>query len=117
MLEVDEKDVSYSAGKFSVPGTDIAPVTFAKVARMAYVGHRLPDGMEPGLDETVFYDPTGMGAPSGIHMAYVEVDPETGIVDILDYVAVDDVGTHHQSAACRRANSWRRRAGHRAGAL
>jgi aerobic carbon-monoxide dehydrogenase large subunit len=93
MLEVDEKDVSYSAGAFSVPGTDIAPVTFAKVARMAYVGHKLPDGLAPGLDETVFYDPTGMGSPSGIHLAYVEVDPETGIVDILDYVAVDDVGT------------------------
>ena len=93
MLEVDEKDVSYSAGQFSVPGTDIAPITFAKVARMAYVGHKLPDGMEPGLDETQFYDPVGMGSPSGIHMAYIDVDPETGIVDILDYVAVDDVGT------------------------
>lgn len=93
MLEVDEKDVSYSAGAFTVPGTDIAPLTFSKVARMAYVGHKLPDGVAPGLDETVFYDPVGMGAPSGVHMAYVEVDPETGIVDILDYVAVDDVGT------------------------
>lgn len=93
MLEVDEKDVSYSAGQFIVPGTDIAPITFAKVARMAYVGHKLPDGMEPGLDETQFYDPVGMGSPSGIHMAYIDVDPETGIVDILDYVAVDDVGT------------------------
>jgi carbon-monoxide dehydrogenase large subunit len=93
MLEVDEKDVAYSAGAFSVPGTDIAPVTFAKVARMAYVGHKLPDGVAPGLDETVFYDPTGMSSPSGIHLAYVEVDTETGIVNIIDYVAVDDVGT------------------------
>jgi carbon-monoxide dehydrogenase large subunit len=93
MLEVDENDVSYSAGKFSVPGTDIASLTFGSVARMAYVGHKLPDGVEPGLDETVFYDPIGMGSPSGIHMAYVDVDTETGIVDILDYVAVDDVGT------------------------
>jgi aerobic carbon-monoxide dehydrogenase large subunit len=93
MLEVDHKDIAYRAGHFSVPGTDIAPLTFGKVARMAYVGHKLADGLEPGLDETVFYDPTGMGAPSGIHMTYVDVDPETGIVDILDYVAVDDVGT------------------------
>src|SRR5207237_4617906 len=80
-------------GKFGVPGTDIASLTFGSVARMAYVGHKLLDGIEPGLDETVFYDPVGMGSPSGIHMAYVDVDPETGIVDILDYVAVDDVGT------------------------
>ena len=93
MLEVDEKDLSYQAGQFSVPGTDIPPLTFAKVARMAYVGHKLPDGLEPGLDETTFYDPKGMGSPSGVHLAYIEVDPETGIVDILDYVAVDDVGT------------------------
>ncbi|MFB6459593.1 xanthine dehydrogenase family protein molybdopterin-binding subunit [Bradyrhizobium tunisiense] len=93
MLEVDEKDVSYTAGAFTVPGTDIAPLSFSKVARMAYVGHKLPDGVAPGLDETIFYDPTGMGAPSGVHLAYVEVDPQTGTVDILDYVAVDDVGT------------------------
>ena len=73
-------------------GTDIS-LTFAPVARMAYVGHILPAGLEPGLDETLFYDPTAMGAPSGVHMAYVEVDPDTGIVDILDYVAVDDAGT------------------------
>ncbi|SHJ54103.1 carbon-monoxide dehydrogenase large subunit [Bradyrhizobium lablabi] len=93
MLEVDEGDVSYRAGQFSVPGTDIAPLAFGTVARMAYVGHKLPDDLEPGLDETVFYTPKGMGSPSGIHMAYVDVDPETGIVDILDYVAVDDAGT------------------------
>jgi len=93
MLEVDEKDVTYAAGQFSVSGTDIAPLTFGKIARMAYVGHKLPEGIEPGLDETVFYDPTGMSAPSGVHLAYVEVDPETGQVKILDYVAVDDVGT------------------------
>ncbi|MGC1353575.1 MAG: molybdopterin cofactor-binding domain-containing protein, partial [Xanthobacteraceae bacterium] len=93
LLEVDEKDVSYEAGGFSVPETDIAPVTFAKVARMAHLGHKLPQGTAPGLDETVFYDPAGMSSPSGVHIAYVEVDPETGIVDILDYVAVDDAGT------------------------
>jgi carbon-monoxide dehydrogenase large subunit len=93
MLEVDEKDIAYTDGAFSVPGTDIAPLSFAKVARMAYVGHKLPDDVAPGLDETVFYDPKGMGSPSGIHLAYVEVDPDTGTVDVLDYVAVDDVGT------------------------
>jgi aerobic carbon-monoxide dehydrogenase large subunit len=92
MMEVDDKDLVYQGGSFRVAGTDLASLTFASVARMAYVGHVLPDGVEPGLDETLFYDPTGMGAPSGVHMAYVEVDPETGTVDILDYVAVDDSG-------------------------
>src|SRR6516162_9871190 len=93
MLEVDEKDIAYRDGSFGVPGTDIQRLSFAKVARMAYLGHTLPEGTSPGLDETVFYDPAGMGSPSGVHLAYVEVDPETGIVDVLDYVAVDDAGT------------------------
>jgi aerobic carbon-monoxide dehydrogenase large subunit len=93
MLEVDEKDVAYQNGSFSVPGTDIQPLSFAKVARMAYLGHAPPEGTVPGLDETLFYDPPGMSSPSGVHMAYIEVDTETGIVDILDYLAVDDGGT------------------------
>jgi carbon-monoxide dehydrogenase large subunit len=92
MMEVSADDIVYEGGDFSVAGTDIASLSFAKVARMAYLGHVLPDGLEPGLDETLFYTPTGMGAPSGVHMAYVEVDPVTGIVEILDYVAVDDAG-------------------------
>jgi len=92
MLEVAAEDIAFEGSSFSIAGTNIEPLPFAKVARMAYLGHVLPDGMEPGLDETLFYDPTGMGAPSGVHMAYVEVDPDTGIVEILDYVAVDDAG-------------------------
>ena len=93
MMEVAAEDIAYEGGNFVVPGTEIAPLSVAKVARMAYLGHVLPDGLEPGLDETLFYDPVGMGAPSGVHMAYVEVDPDTGMVEILDYVAVDDAGT------------------------
>ena len=92
MMEVAAEDLAYEGGGFMVPGTEIAPLPFAKVARMAHLGHILPPGVEPGLDETLFYDPTGMGAPSGVHMAYVDVDPETGAVEILDYVAVDDAG-------------------------
>jgi len=93
MMEVAAEDLAYEGGRLLVPGTEIAPLAFAKVARMAYVGHVLSAGMEPGLDETLFYDPRGVGAPSGFHMAYVEVDPDTGMVEILDYVAVDDAGT------------------------
>lgn len=92
MMEVAAQDIAFDGGSFSVPGTNIEPLSFGRIARMAYLGHVLPDGMEPGLDETLFYDPTGMGAPSGVHMAYVEVDPDTGMVEILDYVAVDDAG-------------------------
>jgi carbon-monoxide dehydrogenase large subunit len=93
MMEVATEDIAYEGGSFNVPGTGIAPLAFATVARMAYLGHKLPEGVAPGLDETLFYDPTGMGAPSGVHIAYVEVDTETGMVEILDYVAVDDAGT------------------------
>jgi len=93
MMEVAAQDIAFDGGRFSLPGTNIEPMPFAKVARMAYVGHVLPKGIEPGLDETLFYDPTGMGAPSGVHIAYVEVDPDTGMVEILDYIAVDDAGT------------------------
>jgi len=92
MMEVAAQDITLEGGNFSVSGTNIEPRPFPNVARMAYLGHVLPDGMEPGLDETLFFDPTGMGAPSGVHMAYVEVDPDTGMVEILDYVAVDDSG-------------------------
>jgi len=93
MLEVAVEDIAFEDGRFCVVGTNIEPLPFGKVARMAYLGHVLPDGIEPGLDETLFYDPVGMGAPSGVHMAYVEVDPDTGMVEIIDYVAVDDAGT------------------------
>ena len=93
MMEVAAEDIAYEGGSFIILGTEIAPLAFAKVARMAHLGHVLPDGIDPGLDETLFYDPVGMGAPSGVHMAYVEVDPDTGMVEILDYVAVDDAGT------------------------
>src|SRR6266403_96744 len=70
MMEVAAQDIAFDGGRFSLPGTNIEPMPFAKVARMAYVGHVLPKGIEPGLDETLFYDPTGMVAPSGVHIAY-----------------------------------------------
>jgi len=60
---------------------------------MAHVANKLPVGMAAGLDETVFYEPKGMNTPNGSHAARVEVDIETGEVTILDYVAVDDIGT------------------------
>ena len=92
MLEAKPEDVTYGSGVFRVTGQPQQRVEFSKVARMAYVAYKLPPGMEAGLDETVFYEPRGMGTPNGAHAAVVEVDIETGFVKILDYVAVDDVG-------------------------
>ena len=117
MMEVAAQDIAFDGGSFSVAGTNIEPLLFAKVARMAYLGHVLPEGLEPGLDETLFYDPTGMGAPSGVHMAYVEVDPDTGMVEILDYVAVDDAGVIINPLLATGQIQRRRSPGHRPGAI
>lgn len=92
MLEAEPQAVDYAGGTFFVKDQPQRSVAFAKVARMAYVANKLPAGMEAGLDETVFYEPRAMSAPHGAHAAVVEVDIETGEVQILDYVAVDDVG-------------------------
>jgi len=67
-------------------------ITLAEVARAAYLGHDLPFGMAPGLDETCFFDPKGMPASAGTHIAVVEVDVETGVVALRRHIAVDDCG-------------------------
>ncbi|MGF6904055.1 xanthine dehydrogenase family protein molybdopterin-binding subunit [Paraburkholderia sp. GAS348] len=98
MLEAQEENVQYANGVFSTEAGITA--SFAEVARMAYVASKLPRDMEAGLDERVFYEPTSMGAPNGCHAVVVEVDPETGVVSILDYVAVDDVGVMINPLLC-----------------
>jgi len=90
MLEAQEESVRYANGVFSTEAG--ATTSFAEVARMAYVASKLPRDLEAGLEERVFYEPAAMGAPNGCHAVVVEVDPDTGVVKILDYVAVDDVG-------------------------
>ena len=67
-------------------------VTLADVAREAHLGHDLPRGMAPGLDETYFFDPEDMLFAYGTHVAVVEVDAETGQVALLRHVVVDDCG-------------------------
>jgi carbon-monoxide dehydrogenase large subunit len=62
------------------------------VALAAYTGHNLPEGMEPGLKETSFYDPTNFTFPAGTYVCEVEVDPETGHTTIANFVAADDFG-------------------------
>ena len=67
-------------------------MTFQEVAQASYLAHDIPDDMEPGLEETSFYDPDNFVFPFGTHVAIVEVDPDTGDVEVERYVAVDDVG-------------------------
>jgi aerobic carbon-monoxide dehydrogenase large subunit len=91
LLEAAEADVEFADGKFSVAGTDRSK-SFGEVALTAYVPHNYPEDLEPGLDETAFYDPKNFTYPSGAHIAEVEVDPETGVVTIVNFTASDDFG-------------------------
>jgi carbon-monoxide dehydrogenase large subunit len=92
-LEAAADDIELRDGKFSVKGSPDKGLTLAEVAGMAYIPEdNLPEGMEPGLEELSFYDPENFVFPFGAHAAVVEVDPETGKVDVVRYLAVDDCG-------------------------
>jgi len=92
VLEAGEGDIVFEDGRFSVAGTDRG-LAFAELALQAYTGHKFPTSeIEPGLKETSFYDPTNFTFPAGCHIAEVEVDPATGIVRVIKFVAVDDFG-------------------------
>ncbi len=91
-LEAAEDDIEFAGGNFTVAGTDKA-MNIAEIAFAAYVPHNYPEGLEPGLHETAFYDPLNFSFPAGVHICEVEVDPDTGVVDIQRYTAVDDFGT------------------------
>ncbi|SMF77826.1 xanthine dehydrogenase, molybdenum binding subunit apoprotein [Tistlia consotensis] len=91
LMEASEGDVEFANGQFTVAGTDKSKA-MAEIAFTAYVPHNYPEGVEPGLDETAFYDPLNFTYPSGVHIAEVEIDPDTGITTIADWVAVDDFG-------------------------
>jgi carbon-monoxide dehydrogenase large subunit len=92
LLEASPKDIEYADGQFRVRGVPGKAVPFGTVALTAYVPHNYPEGLEPGLEETSFYDPSNFCFPFGAHACVVEVDQETGRVKILRYLAVDDVG-------------------------
>ena len=92
LLEASEADIEFKDGKFTVAGTDRSK-TLGEVALTAYVPHNFPhEELEPGLDETAFYDPKNFTFPSGAHIAEVEIDPETGQVAIANFTASDDFG-------------------------
>ena len=91
MLEAAPEDVVLQDGRFAVAGTDKG-VTFANVARTAYVPRQLPGGMEPGFSETAAFTPPAVTFPNGCQVCEVEIDEATGAVRLVRHVVVDDVG-------------------------
>jgi aerobic carbon-monoxide dehydrogenase large subunit len=91
-LEVSEDDLEFANGTFSVKGTPDRNMTIQATAFAAHAAHNLPDGMEPGLEETAVFDPPNFSWPAGAHAAVVEVDTDTGDTRLVRYVAIDDVG-------------------------
>jgi carbon-monoxide dehydrogenase large subunit len=90
-LEAAVDDLEYAEGKWTVKGTDKS-IAFGDVSLTAYVPHDYPEGEEPGLDFSSFYDPANFTYPFGAHIAIVEIDKDTGKVDLKRFIAVDDVG-------------------------
>jgi carbon-monoxide dehydrogenase large subunit len=91
-LEANADDLEYTAGAFQVRGSPDKTMPLAAIAFEAFTAHNLPDGLEPNLECAVSYDPPNFSWPFGTHICVVEVDTETGHVDVLQYVAVDDCG-------------------------
>ena len=91
-LEAAPEDLEFAQGGYNVRGTPEKALPLAAIAFEAFTAHNLPDGMEPNLEATVHYDPPNFSWPFGTHICVVEVDTETGGVDVLKYVAVDDCG-------------------------
>jgi carbon-monoxide dehydrogenase large subunit len=93
LMEASDADIEFSGGEFKVKGTD-KKVAFGQVSLAAYVPHNYPlDKLEPGLNETAFYDPTNFTFPAGTYICEVEIDPATGVVRVDRFSAVDDFGT------------------------
>jgi aerobic carbon-monoxide dehydrogenase large subunit len=90
-LEAAAEDIEVADGQFRVKGSPDKGMALADVAGVAYIG-AVPEGMEPGLEETTFYDPDNFVFPFGAHACVVDVDPETGKTRVVRYVAVDDCG-------------------------
>ena len=92
LLEAAAEDLDYADGKFFVKGSPGKAKSIQDVALMAHVAWNMPAGVDPGLEASAFYDPPNFTYPFGSHLAVVEVDAETGQVDVIRYVAIDDCG-------------------------
>lgn len=91
LMECADSDVSFSEGRYVVAGTD-REVPFQDVVHAAYHVDSYPTQLEPGLEETSFYDPPGRNVPAALHLCVVLVDQETGVVTVREFYAIDDVG-------------------------
>jgi aerobic carbon-monoxide dehydrogenase large subunit len=92
LLEASPADVVVQGGKVFVKGVPEKAKAFGEVSMAAYLASNLPEGMEPGLEATTYYDPPNFTFPFGTHVAEVEVDPDTGSIEIIRYSACDDCG-------------------------
>jgi carbon-monoxide dehydrogenase large subunit len=92
LLEASEADLVFENGMITVKGAPASAKTFADVAAFAYIPVPLPEGMEPGLSEEAFFEPTNNTYPFGCHISMLEIDRETGEPKLLKFVAVDDAG-------------------------
>jgi len=92
VLEAAEADLVIEGGAVKVAGTD-RQMAWHEVGLAAYTAHNLPAGMEPGLKEGAFYDPVNFTFPAGAYIAEVEVDPATGVTEVVRFTAADDFGT------------------------
>jgi carbon-monoxide dehydrogenase large subunit len=92
LLEVAPEDLEYRDGRFSVRGSPDRTLSWQQIARLAYVMEGPSSGIAPGLEATRFFNLGRRNVPFGVHLAMVEVHPETGLVTILRYLAADDSG-------------------------
>jgi carbon-monoxide dehydrogenase large subunit len=92
LMEAAVEDIEFANNTFKVAGTDKTK-SLTEISLAAYVPHNYPiEEIEPGLDETAFYDPKNFTFPGGCHVAEVEIDPDTGVTTVVNFCAVDDVG-------------------------
>jgi carbon-monoxide dehydrogenase large subunit len=91
ILEAAESDLEFKDGRFTIAGTDRG-MAIHDVAKAAFELGKLPKGMEPGLYETATYRASSGNFPNGAHVCEVEIDPETGVTQMVGYAVVDDVG-------------------------
>ena len=92
MLEASPDDVLFEGGKVYVKGVPDKAKTFGEIVFQSYMAFNMPEGMEPGMEATYYYDPTNFTFPFGAHIAEVEIDPEVGTTTVVRYVACDDCG-------------------------